>query len=297
MTNNLRNRAMLADLTIRKAPTKKSDKEASKATAQAHGASAEMWTTTKSLLPPDAPKLVKLNKIAGQMSTRHRELTLPWLDSGPRILSASPAHYFQYRQEMDQFAADYLAAADDLADDYLNLQAQAARLQGTAYNPDEYLSKEEFRRRFAAGVNILPMPDVDDMRYAIGDAELERIKQDTQSTLNAALDLAMADVWKRIQTVVAAMVDGLKDYDEKIKNNIPGQKGSFRDTLVENVRDLVAILPSLNITDNQDLKDFTTLMQGTLCRYDAEQLRVNSGTRENVTAAAASILEQMSEFI
>jgi hypothetical protein len=70
----------------------------------------------------------------------------------------------------------------------------------------------------------------------------------------------------------------------------------FHDTLVDNVRDLVALLPGLNIMNDQRLADIATRMQG-LCRDDADTLRDNPTARASVAAEADAILREVSDYM
>lgn len=287
--NQLKNKAMLVNLTIKQWSAAKHDRKISREVAQTHNSQESMGRFNKQLLPPKALENVK--KIAGAWRTAHYQLTLPWMDNGSRILSSDG--YFKYSQLMAKYEAEYIAAADAAAAEYPNHRADAQRLLNGLFDATEYPETAEFRKRFSGGVNYFPLPDVADMRYDIGDAELDRIKQETQDSLNAALDLAMADVWTRIKTVVSAMAERLRAY----KVTAEGTEGIFRDSLVQNVRELVDILPMLNITSNPDIADFTDIMRRTLCKHDAEQLRNSELTRDEVAKAAETILAQMEDFI
>jgi hypothetical protein len=88
---------------------------------------------------------------------------------------------------------------------------------------------------------------------------------------------------------------------EKLKAFKPAQggdraEGIFRDSLVENVRELVAVLPSLNITGDPTLAAVAARMEA-LCRDDADELRDNAAARASVAAEADAILADVGQFL
>lgn len=78
----------------------------------------------------------------------------------------------------------------------------------------------------------------------------------------------------------------------------PGEStvGVFRDSLVENLRDLVKVMPSLNITGDPELDALSDRLSQ-LAKYDAETLRNSDTAREKVANEAKRILEDIHIYI
>ncbi|MGI8552470.1 MAG: hypothetical protein ACR2PL_17030, partial [Dehalococcoidia bacterium] len=75
-----------------------------------------------------------------------------------------------------------------------------------------------------------------------------------------------------------------------------GVNGKFHDTLVENVRELVDLLPTLNVTGNTTMAELSERMKAELCRYSAQTLRDSTSARERTAAAAEDILHHIEAF-
>ena len=70
-----------------------------------------------------------------------------------------------------------------------------------------------------------------------------------------------------------------------------GQAGSFRDSLVGNVRKLAELLPAFNLTDDARLTQIIERIKSELCVEEAEDLRKNEDVREAVQKSADEIVE------
>jgi hypothetical protein len=74
------------------------------------------------------------------------------------------------------------------------------------------------------------------------------------------------------------------------------KEGSFRDSLVDNVRDLVDLLPRLNVTADPVLDNTAQKMRDMLCAYDAQLLREDTNLRHTVAKSADEILSAMAGY-
>jgi hypothetical protein len=142
--------------------------------------------------------------------------------------------------------------------------------------------------------DVDPMPTAEDFRVALSEDENARIREQIQGRLDQAVDGAMHDVWQRMFTAVEHMVERLRafevDQDGKVKN-------TFRDSLVDNVRSLVELLPKLNITGSNQLEDMRHRLADELCQIDTWDLRQDQSQREQVASKAEAILEELKDVM
>src|SRR5215475_7553907 len=83
----LSSRAMLCSLSISQWSASKHDRQASEEIAAHHGAQPDVGRYNKLLIPRE--KLAEVRKIAGEARREHYFMTLPWDDSGFRVLPAA----------------------------------------------------------------------------------------------------------------------------------------------------------------------------------------------------------------
>lgn len=289
--NILASRAMLASLNVSKWAARKLDKRVTQEAIDANKAQDSAGRFNKVLIAGDA--LAKIVTIEGAARAYHLERTLPWLDTGARLLPAKA--FASYAEATRKFESDFMGAVESFLAAYPAMRDDARARLGEMYDPEDYPAEQELRRKFSFGRRLLPVPDAADFRVDIGDASAALIRAEIEEATTDALRAATRDVWERIEKVCRRMVDSLRDY--KPATHTSKAEGVFRDSLVDNIRDLVALLPVLNITNEPTLTDIAERMSRELCRHDAKELRESDNLRTKTADAADAILNQVSAFI
>ena len=258
---------------------------------EAKNAAADAGRYNKSLLPKEA--LDPITKIIGETRNEFNRRTLPWIDTGARIM-ASEAHMAHQRWVGSQ-ERKFWAAVDTFLAAYPGYVAQApARLSGV-FDASDYPDVSELRTKFGWKMETLPVPTSNDFRAAMSEAQAEHIRLQIEETVLRNTNKAVSDVYRRVAEVTERMVDRLNAY-KPAKNKGQKTEGTFRDSLVENVRDLIDVLPQLNITGDPAL----TAMMGrlrSLVQHDAETLRNDPIKRRDVAAEAQAIFDSISGYI
>lgn len=290
MASNISSRAMLVNLTIRQWSARKHDKRVSQEVADNHGNDVALGRFNKSLVERDALK--PITTAVTVLREYHYKNTLPWLDTGARILPA--ANYLAYTGEIRKLRAGFEEAVADFLGRYDRYVDEAERRLGTLYRPDEYPSRHDIADRFAIDVGFLPLPEANDFRVELGDLEERRIKAEIEERMAAAVEQAHRSLWQRVHEAVAHMVERLNAYQKDADGKV---MATFRDSLVGNVRELVELLPRLNLTNDPELERMRQRIARELAVEEAETLRDNATVRASVARAAEDILSQMAGYI
>lgn len=283
-------RAVLVNLSISQWSAAKSDKKVNREVADQHGSAEEMGNYRKFLVARDSIK--KVSEITGAVRQEHYRLTLPWRDSGDRILSS--AAYFDYAQKIRAKQTEWEAAVQAFCNAYPQYVEEAKQKLGGLFDANDYPELAQIRGKFSFKFEVLPVPAADDFRVNLPDDEVTRLRAQLERDSDAAIQRAMSDVWQRMKTVIEAMRDRLKAYSVRKDGTI---EHPFRDTLVTNVSDLVSIIPLLNITGDPDITQFAKEMHLYLTHYSPDQLRDAEYARKDTAARADEILAKMSAFI
>ena len=287
-TQTIAERAMLVTVNISTFNAIKTDAKITREVADSHNSDVTMGQYKKATIAKEALEPIK--KLAGEIRTEHYRRTLPWGDDGSRILTG--AGYWDYADWMRQRESDWTPLVDAFLTAWPSYVDDARQRLNGLFNPADYPSAYELRRRFSFRWTVRPVPTAGDFRVVeLGAAEVDAIRQQIEDDSNATVQAAMADVWDRIKTVVSAMAERLRAYD-------PAKPGAspFRDSLVENIQKLLDVLPSLNLTNDPNVARFADEMRE-LCAHDAQSLRDNMFTREDVAAKAEAMLDQMRQFV
>jgi hypothetical protein len=283
-------KAMLASQSIKRWGASKHDKEITAQVAIDNAMAAEWGRYSKRLVAKES--LEKISEIATRARHHHYENTLPWLDDGARILPS--ANYFDYMQAQNEFKRSFEDAVSDFISVYPSLIANAKAQLGAAFKSDDYPGANEIAGKFGMTIGIIPLPDGSDFRVKLGEAEEERIREAIEARTNEAVDNAMTSLWQGIHDHVSHMAERLRAYDPTAKGK---DAGLFRDSLVTNLRELVTVLPKMNITGSNSLETFRDRIEQELCQFDAPALRDDAKLRDATAAKAEAILAEVSDFI
>lgn len=272
----IQQRAMLARLSISQWTARKHDKSVSVEVEKAHAAHDagryNKLLVNKTLLDP-------ISKLAGVIRTYHYGQTLPWNDGGDRLL---PSILFMgYTAEIRKFKAQYQSLVRDLVAAYPT-EVQAARNRlGTMYDPADYPEAYELHSRFDIAVEFIPVPDAKDFRVDVSSEAAEEIRLQITESVNARQTQAVKDCYRRVHDVVS-----------KLHERLSIEDAVFKDSLINNARDLMNVLPGLNITQDPELDALHSEITALL--ISPQTLRNNPAARKATADAADAILSRLS---
>jgi hypothetical protein len=281
--------SLLVSLHIKQYAGKKEDKKVSRKARADHAADDDAGAFQKNLVPKDA--LEPITKAVSALRAFHGENTLPWLDEGERVLPS--ANYESYKTEIEGLKDAFETAVRDFVNNWDGIRAAAKDKLGDMYNESDYPA--DIRDKFSCTVRFMPLPTAEDFRVNISADEREVLRGQIAASLDDAARLANADLYRRLGEAVKAMAARLAGYDRDPETG--KVSGVFRDSLVENLRDLVALVPRLNFSEDPELEAIRAQVEGELCEHDAQVLRDDDGTRERVAESAEAIGARLAEFM
>ena len=116
-----------------------------------------------------------------------------------------------------------------------------ARLDlGKLFRIGDYPSKEALQGKFGIRYRIVPVPDADHFMAKLASHDTERVKRGIEREIEERLHDAVGDLYRRLGEAVERVSERLTEDGE-------GKPLVFRDTMISNVRDLVDVVPRLNI--------------------------------------------------
>lgn len=277
-TDNVYGNVMLVDLRVSQWTARKLDKRVSKAVADANSVAEGSGRYYKTLLDPSVMK--DIQQLVTTARNAHYAMTLPWSDDGARVLSSKL--YFDYMAKMREFKDTFLAKVNGLLSEYPYHREEAKRLLGNLFSDEDYPTPDELSTKYGFHVRVLPLPKGSDFRCNIPDEELAEIRTQMEGENSALLKRATNEAYSRVHKVAMAYVDRLADTGTV-----------FRDSLVWNARELVDLLPALNITDDPRLDELTEKLSAHLSKHDPQVLRTNMGARKETHEAAKAVVSDI----
>ena len=278
---NLNDRALLVQLNVSQWTARKYDKKATKEVISNHGTTAAAGRFNKSLLPMN-DKLDNIHKKTTLIRTKYYDNTLPWGMDGTMMLPT--ANYLNFMSDFRKERGEWDRLVQDFINNYDSLKLDAQRILGSLYDHSDYPPVLELRHKFHMDMAVFPVPS-SDFRVAIGSEELTRIQQDVERRVKDAEQAALKDVWNRLYERVKHMAEKLAD-----------PKAIFRDSMLENTREICALLPRLNFSDDPNLEAMRQQVEASLIKHP-EALRNDPDLRRDTAAEAKAIMDKMGAFM
>jgi hypothetical protein len=278
---NLNDRALLVQLSISQWTARKYDKKATKQVTDANNSATSAGRFNKSLLPMN-DYLDNVHKKATLIRQKYYENTLPWGIDGTMMLPT--ANYLNFMSEFRREKGEWESLVQDFVANYDQLKTNAERLLGNLYDAADYPAKWEIMDKFRMDMVVYPVPS-SDFRVSIASEELTRIQQDVERRVRDAEQAALKEVWTRLFERVKHMAEKLAD-----------PKAIFRDSMVDNAREICALLPRLNFNDDPQLEAMRQEVEMKLIKHP-EALRNDPDLRRDTAAEAKAIMDKMSVFM
>ena len=281
--------AMLVGLHISAWSGRLYDREASDHVAVHHDASTSAGRYNKRLLPKSA--LAAINAAMSEARTRHYANTLPWDDKGSRLLTV--ANYERYTEAMDGLRERVVRQRARFIEDYDHYVEQARLDLGKLFHIEDYPSKDELRDRFSIRYRITPVPDADHFIARLASDDTERVKRDIERHIEEQLHNAVGDLYRRLAEAVERV-------SERLDEGGDGKPLVFRDTMISNIRDLVDVVPRLNIFGDQRLAGLCEQVKDRIAGVEPDSLRPSKtfdpAARDRVKRDADSLMEQFAGY-
>lgn len=275
MTSTLQDRAMLATLNISQWTNRKHDKSVSAEVERNHQAK-DAGRYNKQLV--DKASLEMISKVASAARAYHYKVTLPWGDNGDRLLPG--ALFLNYRQEIVKYKSSFDDEVLSFIRRYPMLVNDARQRLGSLYVATDFPPASEMHERFSINTSFSPVASGNDFRVELNEEYVDQIKREINDRNAELQKQSVADCWTRVRTVVTNIHERLSKADS-----------TFRDSLIDNARDLLNVLPALNIMGDPELTQIEQDVRNLLVAPQA--LRTDLTLRQETAKKAEELLARM----
>ena len=151
-------------------------------------------------------------------------------------------------------------------EDYDDNVDQARLDLGRLFRIDDYPSKEALQGKFSVRYRITPVPDADHFMAQLAAHDTDRVKRDIESQVEEKLHDAVGDLYRRLGEAVERVSERLQTGDD-------GKPLVFRDSMISNIRELVDVVPRLNIFGDHRLAMLCQEVKDRIASADPDTLR------------------------
>jgi len=286
----IQNQAVLVAVNITKWSNAKTDHAITEEVTLSKGAQGNMIRVRKNLIKSAVVKA--LSRIAGQIRNNLLgDLCAPW-GAGEYLLPVELID--QFDREWEKYEDHWNANLRELGNEYDNSVDQAQKILGDAFDPSDYPSKEEILAKYSLSKKIRNLPSGDDLRIALPQAKLDKMKADIEADVTSSIEGAMQKVHERVAETLAHLIEKLSEFGVDAKTG--KATGVFRDSTVTNLTDLASILPSLNLTGDPKLTEASNSLLTQLRDLDPEKIRNSESHRKVIVTKAKDVADKLSGF-
>lgn len=280
--------AMLVEFNASVWTARKLDKSTTDEVVSAKNAAAKDAARVNKHLLAGRTELDVIQQLVGRARTFVYDHTLPWSDSGLRLLPT--ANFQKFTERMNDFEEEFEATVKAFVAIYPTLITAQAMALGDMFKRDDYPTAHEIMTKFAFRLNFMPVPTAGDFRVDVGNDAQADLKARLEKLAQERVDAAMADIKERLATHLKRMSDRLTtDYV-----NGEAKQRRFHDTLVDGALELCDMAKALNITGDLGLESARSELEQLLVGVSPDELRKNHAVRDDVKKNVDAILDKFS---
>jgi len=265
--------AVLVDLSISTFRDLKVSRELTDRTANLAKADSKMVSSRVRLLPVGA--LSAIEQADRKLRATHETLTVPWFRGAHALLPV--ASYETYLVRMDAAKRERLEHVEEFLKAYRANIREAREMLGDAFDEGMYPSTDAIRDSFAVHIDWCSIPSGGNGSGAhaqVADAMLEANAQRVKVAMSASLT--------RLVTELRDLITALK-------------AKKFHASAVENLRRVLEVAPSFNLTGDEDL---AKLLDGLAKELpDADMIRESKTVRRDAEKTATDAIKKLDEVL
>jgi len=287
METILQKKCMLVTFSASMYTGRKKDKAATETVSEKYGNELSLGSFVKQSIPAEY-----LNAIQSNINEFRVFLyfnTLPWTHKGDLLLSTDLYKKVMNKQRTCYLEHEKLTA--EFLENYELYQADAKTRLNGLYNAADYPSASKVKNKFSWSIDFQAIQSAENFKVDLAQDEINEIASKIALNNNAAVKNAMSNVWQRV-------FDAIKALSEKMKESRTDKTGAnvspiFRNSIIENIKELIEILPGLNITNDQALTDAAADLSKDIANINPDVLRENKELRKDTADKADAILNKI----
>ena len=280
--------AMLVEMSTGVWSGRKKDHEASKQVNEQAGADANVASVHKALLGKCAELEAVKSHLGWTRNHVHYALTPPWANNGDRFLTTA-IYLEKYHKTMTEAQAEFDRLVNVFLDAYDWEVTQAQVKLGTLFDADEYPTRDEVASKFYFDIYYKPLPDAGDVRVDVGNEQKAYLSDSYKKYYDDRYNGMMQHLWEQLLKPLANMSEKL-DFAEG------EDKRKFKNTLVDNVLDVVEVMRLTNINKDTHMTAVADKLEDALRHVTPEALREDGALRHNTKKVADDVMQQINNL-
>lgn len=229
-----------------------------------------------------SPHYDEYKKLAGATRTFVRANSMPWDDNATRLLPVSM--FDDFTEGVNVHFLALKEAKNNVIEDFEDCQDREKARLGDMFNPTDFPSVRSVADKFQHSMDFWPIPSAGDWRVDLDKERMSEMEASTKQMVTDRLEAAMGDLWQRTYEQL-----------ERLHKNL-SKDSRYYDSFVENLRDLVDILPDMNLMEDPRLTKLAEDLRLGLCTHDMDDYRKDVVLRGDAIKSCDKAMDTIKGF-
>ena len=278
---DVKKKVMLASLNISAWTGRAFDNKAT-GTVERSYANHKIGRFNKDLMPSKPESFDKILKAGTRIRKDFSTYTLAYQQDGVRLMPAGI--YLDYAAQIRKDKKIYEGLVEDFIAEYESIKIDSRNRLGDLFNEFDYPKIPTLREKFGIKFWVLPFPDAEEFGVDLPESDLFEVKNNINKSMQEAIDFAHDDLSTRLYEATLKLAQRA------------ASDGKFHSSAIENLREIIQILPKLNFSGDQRLTELANQASRELTVFDVDALRSAPSLRRDIAERATGIALEMSEY-
>ena len=231
-------------------------------------------------------ELEVITKFVTQTRDMVYDNTLPWSDSGIRLLASTK--FMEFNAKLQEAEDTFYGLVTEFVRVYPSLITAQAMALGDMFKRDDYPQPNDIEHRFRFSVNYMPVPSSGDFRVDVGNAAQAELKAKLSKLADERVENAIGSFKQR-------MVEHLKRMSDRLTiDTVAGEAKprKFHDSLLDTAHELCDLAKDLNIINDPSIEEARKALKQVINGIDVKDLRKDVEARNDVKTQVDDILSK-----
>lgn len=278
--------AVLVDLNISIWTARKLDRSVSEEINAQKKTTVNAGNYSKNLLAGSV-KLDEISKFGARMRLWHIQQTLPWADSGTRMLPMK--NFMDYKAGLQARETTLRNMIDAFLQEYPTLVNNAATNLGALFNADDYPDVSEVAKKFRVACVFSPLPEAGDFRVDVEVDAMNELRDQFAQHCEDRVQEAMREKWNELHDALQHISERMTDARDTDGNRV---RKKFRESVIDNPLELCTLLTRMNVTNDPKLEEARQDLERALVGLDVDDLREHESARDSLKEKVDAIIKK-----
>jgi len=222
--------------------------------------------------------IAPFRQLRGELNRWYRSISLPGISDDLRLIPSSRLEAI--REKFQTFVDRDAELLRKLRDNYEKEIEADKVLLGERFDPSLYPAKEDLGQAFSLSLQVMDLPSGDFERLSnLTAADRARLKAEHDAMVTQMGVAARTEVVSKLTALISKVAEKLTDPDAEV----------YRESTLTNLKEYLAEVPSLNVTNDPTITAMATAAQERL-NFTMAELKKSQFMKEQAANAAKEIL-------